>query len=440
MIYHSKDVRDVSPFFFLKECVVALIESLFIQLIHIVMKKLLYTLGQGSIDQVKEVQQLPADVQRFKFFAKNIVKNLHKGSFTTATARVNDDNSITYAMINHKVMMNNTSGKVFTVQNLLGGMHITPDGVKMWKSYTIASIHTDAMEAIVKELGCEWLLAYGKNDDWGGKDYPLLSLLTPASFTRVIKGKVTNPKQLMKHYLTYNGKYRHLKLAKHANTLLDIYVNTDRNSRLHNLLDACATDINPERLIQHASNNGGKLPEAWEKFPFTYDITMECHQLNVKIDHTWSIARLDAEHTKLSRLVREKHIMFMDLIDYSYSQPCPLMPGMELIDNNKRLWNEGSIMKHCIYNYLSPAIDRELFHFHCTFGDKPASLAIMKRFNSDRYVVQQFYGVRNSRVSDDQSRIVYAWLEEPAVQEWFKLERELKKKVDTLPKVRILPF
>jgi hypothetical protein len=50
------------------------------------------------------------------------------------------------------------------------------------------------------------------------------------------------------------------------------------------------------------------------------------------------------------------------------------------------------------------------------------------------------FGARNSRCNDAQSRIVHAWLEEPAVQEWFKLERELKKKVDTLPKVDMLPF
>ena len=381
------------------------------------MKKLLYVQGQHYIDQVKAVQQLPADVQRFKFFAKDVVNYLHKGSFTTITARVNDDNSITYAVNSHKLMMNNTSGKVFTKQSLAGGMHITPDGVKMWKGFTMASIYTDAMVAIVKELGCEWLLAYGKNGY-----YPLLSLLTPASFTRVIKGKVTNPKQLMKHYLTYSGKYRHLKLAKYTNILLDTYVNGEYGSVLDELLQACATDVNPERLIQYVHNNG-KMPYEWRQFMHCPDITMECHQLNVKIDHTWSVARLKAEHTKLSRLVREKHLMLMDLIEYPYSKPCPLMPGMELIADNKRLWNEGSIMNHCIYNYLDSAKNRNVFHFHCTFGDKPFSLAIQPNYDGSRYIIQQMHIVHNGRCSDTQRNIVEQWLNEDVVQEWFKHER-----------------
>jgi hypothetical protein len=386
------------------------------------MKKLLYAQGQGSIDQVKAVQELPADIQRFKFFAKDVVKHLHKNKFYTSTARVNDDNSITYANNTHTLMMNNTSGKIFTVQSLAGGMHITPDGVTMWKGFSLQGVPTEAMEAIVNEIGCEWLLANCVSE-YSTKEYRLLSLLTPASFTRVIKGKLTNPKQLMKHYLTYSGKYRHLKLARYTNMLLDIYVNSVSESYFSYLLDACATDVNPERLIQYAHNNDGKLPDTWRNYSQQCDITKECHQLNVKIDHMWSVNRLNEEHTKLSRLVREKHIMFMDLIEYPYLSTCPLMPGMELITDNKRLWTEGSTLDHCIYSYLDSAMNRDLFHFHCTFGDKSFSLAIMQKYDGTRYIVQQMHGLRNSRCSDTQRNIVEQWLAEDAVQQWFKHEK-----------------
>ena len=404
------------------------------------MKKLLYVQGQHQIDQVKAVQQLPADIRRFKFFANDVVKHLYKNKFYTSTARVNDDNSITYANNTHTLMMNNTSGKIFTVQSLAGGMHITPDGVKMWKGFSLQGVPTPAMEAIVKEIGCEWLLTHC-DESYGGKHYPLLSLLTPASFTRVIKGKLTNPKQLMKHYLTYSGKYRHLKLARYTNMLLDIYVNNASESSFHYLLEACATDVNPERLVQHAHNNGGHLPEAWRNFHHQYDLTRECHQLNVKIDHTWSSNRLAEEHVKLSRLVREKHIMFMDLIEYPYSQPCPLLPGMELIADNKRLWAEGSTMDHCIYSYLDSAKNRDVFHFHCTFGDKPFSLAIKEKYDGTSYTVQQMHIVRNGRCSDAQQNIVKQWLQEDAVQEWFKHEKLVSgvKHVDNID-LDLLPF
>jgi hypothetical protein len=117
------------------------------------------------------------------------------------------------------------------------------------------------------------------------------------------------------------------------------------------------------------------------------------------------------------------------------------MPGMELIADNKRLWNEGSMMNHCIYNYLDSAKNRDLFHFHCNFGDKPFSLAIMQKYDGSRYIIQQMHIVHNGRCSDAQRIIVEQWLQEDAVQEWFKHEKLVSgvKHVDNID-LDPLPF
>ena len=391
------------------------------------MKKLLYILGQETIDQVKKIQQLPAEKQTFLYHTGKPLDNLHvyQNKFTVRKAYINDDDAIVYIDARYTIMLNKYSGKIFTTNSLDGGMKVTRNGVEFWKGMKINTVASHVISTILAELKIDWLT----------QNY--YDLLTNSSFNRVIKGRITNPKQLMKHYLTYSGAVRHLKLNRYSGMLLNIYNNS--NSVFNELMYSLQVEENIERTIQYI-NNAKELPEGWKYFHHNNDLVRECKALNTKISMMWSKARLNEEHTKLSRIMREKQVEYMEMIDYSYELPCPVPPGMELIDNNKRLMQEGAEMDHCIYSYLDRAISRELFHFHCTFGDKPASLAIMKSYNGDGYVVQQMFGARNSRCNDAQSRIVHAWLEEPAVQEWFKLERELKKKVDTLPKVDMLPF
>jgi len=375
-------------------------------------------------------------MQRFRFFARDIVEYMHRNQFHVFTARVNDDESITYAWNAYTLMMNNHSGKVFTVQTLKGGFHITPNKVTIWKGLKLDQVHSDAMIAIVKHIGCDWLLSH--REERG--QYPLLALLTPTSLTRVVKGKITNPKGLMHHYLTYSGRYRHLKLAKYTNMLLDIFSNTRQGYLFHELLDACATDVNPEALIQYAHNNEGKLPQAWRTFIHQHDMTHECHQLGVKMNHMWSDKRLHEEHTKLSRQVREVTVLNMELDTYEYNEPCPMLPGMELISNNKRLWEEGSMMNHCIYSYLNGAKERDVFHFHVTIGDKPFSLAVQQKYDGSKYVVQQMFLAHNARCAPAQHEIVDYWLQEEAVQAWFKNEANSKRSSRDYGLAGNLPF
>jgi len=378
------------------------------------MKKLLYILGQETIDQVKKIQQLPAEKQTFLYHTGKPLDNLHvyQNKFTVRKAYINDDDAIVYIDARYTIMLNKYSGKIFTTNSLDGGMKVTRNGVEFWKGMKIGTVANHVMSTILAELKIDWLT----------QNY--YDLLTNSSFNRVIKGRITNPKQLMKHYLTYSGTVRHLKLNRYSGMLLNIYNNS--NSVFNELMYSLQVEENIERTIQYI-NNAKELPEGWKYFHHNNDLVRECKALNTKISMMWSKARLNEEHTKLSRIMREKQVEYMEMIDYSYELPCPVPPGMELIDNNKRLMQEGAEMDHCIYSYLDRAISRELFHFHCTFGDKPASLAIMKSYNGDGYVVQQMFGARNSRCNDAQSRIVHAWLEEPAVQEWFKNEKNLVK-------------
>jgi hypothetical protein len=422
--------RDESPFSFLKECVIALIESLFIKLIHIVMKKLLYIQGQDALDQLKNVQQLPAEKQRFLYYTGKPLNHLHtyQNKFQVTKGYVNNDDEIVFINATYLIMINKHSGKMFATNNLNGGMKVTRNGVEFWKGMKIDQVSGDVIKTVLKELNIDWL-----TDDY-------YRLLTNSSFNRVVKGRVTNPKQLMKHYLTYSGRVRHLKLNRYSGMLLNIY--NESKYLFDKLMDGIIVEENIERTIQYI-NNAKRLPEGWRAFYHSDALIRECKALDVKISMMWSKARLEEKHTKLSRIIREREVEYMEMIDYSYELTCPVLPGMELIDNNKRLMQEGAKMDHCIYSYLDKAIDRKLFHFHCTFGDRHASLAIMRSHYHDSYVVQQFHGVRNSGVSDDQLRIVSAWLEEPAVQEWFKLEHEiyLNRKEESLMEPQdILPF
>ena len=184
---------------------------------------------------------------------------------------------------------------------------------------------------------------------------------------------------------------------------------------------------------KYLKDEEGNWKRAWDFDWFVldtnmhYDIRKELVILGKKINSTWSAKRLMAEHTEMSRQILDLEVEDMVFEDHGYDTPCPVLPGMELIDNNVRLYSEGRTMEHCIYSYLNYAKERENFHFHCIFGGEPFSLSVEWSAWRKEWKIQQMHGKYNSSCTPAQHSIVEKWLWEDAVQAWFRHERALAK-------------
>jgi hypothetical protein len=394
------------------------------------MKRLVYE-SQGSqyFQAVKDVQQLDGDMQRFLYFSKRVLSK-HSGSNTFTYSKVywNDDNELVYVSATYKVMLSKTN-KVFLTNTLNAGFKFRPDkGIEFWKGMKFCALDSATKEAIYRELGCEWVLDGVPSKYSGHMNYYYgYFLRSNAIINRVLRKRITNPLDLVRAFLSNDGKWRDLKLRSNAALVLKL-AKQDK-VELEYIFECLQVEENPSRLLQWFATKESHKCE-FQTYYHHGDLRWELVRLGKKINCNWSHKRLDELHTRCSRDIREMELKYMDTIKYPYSQPCPMIPNMELIDTNLRLWEEGSIMSHCIYSYLQSAIERRVFHFHGTFGGEDFSLAVQEYRKwvdeeveyVSKFEVQQMHQAYNKSCTPEQRIAINDWLSRTEVQQWFANE------------------
>lgn len=417
------------------------------------MKKELVLFGQECLDAVKEAQSLDVTRQRLKFMTNKIgngTVNLGKGNrtFNYSKMWINDD-KVYYASDVYTVFMS-ASGKIFTRSHNVQGFTYEPlnkHALKLWGNTKLSAIDSEVISELLMNTGAEWALEC--NNDYG---YHMLKRLYTHKglFQRILKGRITNAEDLVRAWLKVDTRWRELKISHRAKSVLTLM---RRNISMDELIDFLSIVSNVEATLDgllngkkmgqwNAKDSDGKVlrdengnwKREWDFDWFVindqtqYDIRKELVILDKKINSTWSANRLMAEHTEMSRQVLDMEVEDMKFEDHGYQTPCPVLPGMELIQDNIRLYSEGRTMNHCIYSYLDRAQRRDVVHFHCTFGEAPFSLAVEYSNYHKKWVLQQMFGRFNSNCTDDQRAIVGHWLYEDAVQQWLDNERGVVSK------------
>jgi hypothetical protein len=393
------------------------------------MKRLVYQSESSQfINAVKEVQLLDGEMQRFLYFSKRVFSKTPSGtnSFVLSKVYWNDDDELVYVKATYRVMLS-SGNKVFLTNKFDEGLKFNlKTGTKFWQGLKWKMLDPKIQDILLQELGCEWATE-SKQTQWGYKDYLYKQLITTNSLAnRVLRKRITNPLDLMKAFLSNDPMWRGLKLRTNAPLILKLVKGQNRMQAAYECLKV---EENPLRLLQHFASQG-KIACELLSFVHQGDLIWELVRLDKKINCNWSAKRLAELHTQCSRDLRELELKFMDSIQYPYSQPCPMLPDMEIIDNNMRLWEEGSIMNHCIYGYLDNAMQRKVFHFHCKFGDGDFSLAVQTYRKwvdeESEYVVdfgiQQMYKAYNTSCSIEQRNAIVEWLAKDEVQGWFANE------------------
>jgi hypothetical protein len=122
------------------------------------------------------------------------------------------------------------------------------------------------------------------------------------------------------------------------------------------------------------------------------------HQLNEL--HDLAILKL---YGKNSRQI--KHIPFNQT--FSFNMPTWLIP----IGDSRKLYEEGSVMNHCIYSYQEAILDGECAAFSVQTITERATLLIKKDIN-EQWRIVDIRKKFNERVSSTLNSAVSRWLEE----------------------------
>ena len=417
-------------------------------------KELVYLSGQEVLDAIKSVQSESVTKQRLKFLNSKI-GDYHLGA-SNRTFSVSkmwwNDGTFYYACDTYTLFLS-ASGKLFTTSRNYQGLTYEPENkhnLKLWGSTKLSNINHSVIDTMLVNAGAEWALETDKHD------YKMLYRLYTHKglFQRILKGRITNAEDLVRAYLKLDTRWRELKISHRAKTILTLMRRGIDKGELIDFLSIVSnveatldillqgkklgqwTAVNDEN--KYIRDVDGSYVREWHFDWYAldgqtqHDIRKELVILDKKINSTWSAKRLMTEHTEMSRQILDLEVEDMVLEDHGYKTPCPVLPGMELISDNIRLYTEGRKMEHCIFSYLRGAQTRTYFHFHCIFGGEPFSLSVEKdRWGKKTWIVQQMHGKYNSTCAPIQQVIVHAWLNEDAVQQWFSNERAIAKPDDS---------
>lgn len=222
----------------------------------------------------------------------------------------------------------------------------------------------------------------------------MYSYLTKSGLERILNGKITNPIDFCKHYLKVNRinasptlMYKACKEKGLSKIILLLHSNNSK-------------DINHylERLL-----NGYQFNTLWT------DSIQQAMILGKKVDFNWSENRIKEEHSKWTREIMKAEVDNIPDITIPNLDKIPELPTeFELLTSQRRVFEEGSLMNHCIYtNYWSQIERGEYLAFHIKYNNEEATLGCY--WYNDDLQFNQLYKQYNSSVSKEMDTFVKSW-------------------------------
>ena len=235
---------------------------------------------------------------------------------------------------------------------------------------------------------------------------------TNTNLNKVLLGKITNPRDLIKAILKTNPVMRGMNISTE---ILWKYVNARGTAnRLQALSDIMTVAKDPNHALEYMATAD------YISFD-TQDLIKQAQMLNRKIDFKWSKSRMAEVHSEWTKDIMDIEEEYVQGIDYEYVNELPSNGSLELITNSKDLYVEGRLMSHCVYtNYASQVNDKSYFVFKFTDRDVRATVGITRYYDHNNFVINQMHGKHNKSIDQCHQDYVKEWLDKPEVQQWFK--------------------
>lgn len=231
------------------------------------------------------------------------------------------------------------------------------------------------------------------NIDWfineGNKLWPFM---TKTLFEKVITGKITNPIDFLSGYLKLSRINASPKLLYNACKTVGL----NRNGFLRGAYTAKDVNHYLEFLL-----DGNQL------ISNLVDLITQAKILERKIDFKWSAKRMDEEHTAWTTEIMAAEMYSIPDAEVKvnhYKQLADCVPNFfEPLDTQKKVFVEGTMMKHCVYtNYWGTINIGEYLAYHINWKGQEATLGLYIDSDKNKPLrLSQVYGKRNSPVSSE---------------------------------------
>ena len=322
-------------------------------------------------EEMHEFLQMPDGIK------KNI--KYHNGintrGFINANILVKDCGTVHFS---HSIGKIKKGEKYYVKYNTENGFTVKPNGeMSIWFNKQIQSI--TFINDIISKLGIDWL------------DLKFMPFITKSVMGKVIARKITNPIDLSIAILKTNkvsashSKFRNAVMScnmSKADFLMGIKV---------------AKDIN------HFFDFFTNMKEIYDRQNL-YDLINQAIILEEKINFLWSEKRMNSEHERFTSIIMDYEAEDLSEEPLEFLQPIKnIVPeGFELIDNQKELYKEGSMMKHCVYtNYWSMVVSKSYVVLKTSYEGKNYTIGLnVRNHYGDNFKLNQVYGKRNTPAPD----------------------------------------
>ena len=243
-----------------------------------------------------------------------------------------------------------------------------------------------------------------KEMNWNFIDKKAYSFITKTGLEKIFQDKITSTRDLLKHYA------KSVRLKCSTDFLYHAVVETglDKFNFYSNGIQARDVDHFLQFVLKpklDKFNNPIKI----ENNHIVRDLKEQYAILDKKIDFRWSEKRMYQEHEnatfELMKLEAD-NLSEEEIIWSEFNLPS----NFELLDSQKRIFLEGSLMRHCVYtNYWNNIKSGRYLAFHVKLNNENATLGV--NLTNNKMVFNQVYLYRNQPVSPEMRQLCLDFIE-----------------------------
>jgi hypothetical protein len=357
--------------------------------------------GKADYERYLTFIEMPQELQRFNFYRGKI--------YPIYMVQKKETDTHVYWSSSEKKPRFENDRLFYTHKNRTGATwDKEKKTLKIWFGHTPSTLSTTILKDIILHFKIDW---------YNDLSESLKTLLNKTILQNMIKGKITNPRDFVKAYLK-TSPYKKMDISPEL--FYKTFSDTDRfhaSPKFFRKVLEFSTNVN--HALELLTRQNGNLDS------YILDIYEQAAALNRKVNPRWSRARMNEVHTKWTRKIMAIEIKSLKAVDYGYPE-FTTPKGIEIISNNYELFEEGTVMKHCVYtNYESRIRRREYFAFRYNRDGVRATIGATSD-GEGNIKLNQMYSIGNTAVSSEHKQYVIDWLQDEHTQFW--LQREYTKK------------
>lgn len=329
--------------------------------------------------EITILQDLPDEVNEFMALKNGVYKNIlyaRLGSFYDTSNIFEDETRICFAYKQMSIkkgrngyFLKDKTKKGFTFNK-------STKKLNMWFGGNVGDI-SNYLQAF-KHFKIDWIESY------------LMVYLTKGGMEKILSGKITNPIDFCKNYL---------KSIKAGNVSAVLFYKVLKTKTINKnfIIKGLYLAKYPNHFLEYCLNS----PDAGVN-PILNDTLDQASILEEKYNFKWSPKRMDSVHNEWTKKIME--VEAISIPDYTVEYENTLFNSLpkefELLNTQKRVFEEGKMMNHCLYTNYWEKIKRKTYvAFHVILNGEKATFGL--NLDNGKLSYNQLFGIRNSRVSNE---------------------------------------